>query len=306
MNLIRYLRHDVSGGVGLGLVVCITVIALVTPLLGLPDPSALSNDIFVPPSVGHLLGTDNLGRDLLSQICWGARVSVLFGLVVASGAALLGVVMGTVPGYCGGLIDDVFSRIFELFLAVPGLFIIIVVVSLFGSNILLTMAVVAATVWPATAKIMRAQVLSLKRRDFVTASMAVGASHVWILRRHVVPNGLQPVVANSTLLIGTAIVLEAGLSFLGLGDPNLVSWGKMLQASQTYYFNAWWMAVFPGVAIFLTVLGFNLAGDLVNQALSPRMRTRRMALSAAPKPERGTTGTPTVGVRAEVAGSKRA
>jgi peptide/nickel transport system permease protein len=253
------------------------------------------------------MGTDNLGRDLLSQVLWGSRVSILFGIVVACGSALFGIVMGAIPGYCGGLVDDLCSRLFELFLAVPALFIIIVVVSLFGANILLTMIVVAATVWPGTAKIMRAQVLSLKRRDFVTASMAVGASHWWIVRRHVVPNGLNPVIANSTLQIGTAIVLEAGLSFLGLGDPNLVSWGKMLRGAQTYYFNAWWMAAFPGAAIFLTVFGFNLVGDLVNQALSPRLSTRPARLPQATSLQ-GTSSSANSTMRAQpgIVGSKRA
>jgi peptide/nickel transport system permease protein len=167
------------------------------------------------------------------------------------------------------------------------------------------MIVVAGTVWPGTAKIMRAQVLTLKRRDFVTASLGVGASHWWILRRHVVPNGLQPVIANSTLQIGTAIVLEAGLSFLGLGDPNLVSWGKMLRAAQTYYFNAWWMAAFPGLAIFLTVFGFNLVGDLVNRALSPRLSVKQRKKISTASVESSATSPRAMGVQPRIVDSKR-
>jgi peptide/nickel transport system permease protein len=173
------------------------------------------------------------------------------------------------------VVDDIASRLFEIILAVPGLFVIILVVTLFGSNLITTMLVVGMWVWPSNARIMRAQVLSGKRRDYVTAATILGASDGRILLRHVIPNSLPPLIANSTLQIGFAIALEAGLSFIGLGDPNIVSWGQMLNTAQSRYATAWWMAVFPGLAISLLVLAFNLVGDAVTRVLSPQFLVER-------------------------------
>jgi len=258
---------------GLCIVGAAVVIALITPALPLPDPTALSADTYASPSPAHLFGTDNLGRDVFSSVLWGTRLSLLFGVVVASLSAVLGIVLGTLPGYFGGIVDDAFSRFFELFLSIPALVLLIVVVTILGTNLFVIMVIVGLTVWPSTAKIMRAQVLSQKQRDYVMAARAAGARDFWIMTRHIVPNAVQPVIANSTLLIGSAIVLEASLSFLGLGDANIISWGRLLRSAQAYYYNAWWMGVFPGLAITVTVLGFTLLGDALNRILSPTERT---------------------------------
>jgi peptide/nickel transport system permease protein len=258
---------------GFTIVLGLVIAAAITPFLPIEVPTALSNDTYAAPSEAHIFGTDHLGRDVFSGVMWGAQVSLLFGVVVALLSGFIGTLLGTIPGYYGGLIDDVFSRFFELFIAIPALVLIIVIVTLFGAQTLLIMLVVGLTIWPSNAKIMRAQVLSLKHREYITASHAAGAGDVWVMRKHIIPNAIQPVIANATLQMAGAIVLEASLSFLGLGDPNVISWGRMLRIAQTYYFNAWWMAFFPGIAIFLAVLGFTLVGDAVNRALNPRSRT---------------------------------
>jgi peptide/nickel transport system permease protein len=258
--------------VGFGILAVVGAAALCTPFLNLPDPFALSSSTFSAPVRDHLMGTDNLGRDTFSAVMWGSRVSLAFGVAVAALSAALGTVAGMIPGYFGGIVDDIFSRLFEIFLSIPALILVVVVVSVFGTNIFLLMLVVGLTIWPSNAKIMRAQVLSLREREYVSAARASGATDVRILRQHVLPNAIQPVVANSALQMAGAVVLEASLSFLGLGDPNLISWGRMLQTAQAYYFNAWWMAAFPGAAILITVLGFNLVGDAVSRLLNPRTR----------------------------------
>ena len=272
-QLWRVFTESRSSLLGCVVLLALLVATVITPFLPIAEPSALSTDTYAAPSEAHLFGTDHLGRDVFSGVMWGARISLLFGVVVALLSGLVGTVLGTIPGYYGGLVDDIFSRFFELFVAIPALILIIVIVTLFGAQTLLIMLVVGLTIWPSNAKIMRAQVLSLKHRDYVVASHAAGAGDVWVMRKHIVRNAIQPVIANSTLQMAGAIVLEASLSFLGLGDPNVISWGRMLRIAQTYYFNAWWMAFFPGMAIFLAVLGFTLIGDTVNRALNPRSRT---------------------------------
>jgi peptide/nickel transport system permease protein len=250
--------------------------ALLAPLLGLPGPTDQVFDLYTGPSLQHPFGTDNLGRDVFSGVVWGTRVSLTFGIVVALMSAIIGTLIGAASGYFGGAIDDIVSRLFEIILAVPGLFVIILIVTLFGSNLVTTMLVVGAWVWPSNARIMRAQVLSGKQRDYVTAATILGASHARILFRHVIPNSLPPLIANSTLQIGFAIALEAGLSFIGLGDANVISWGQMLNQAQSRYAAAWWMAVFPGVAISILVLGFNLVGDAITRVLNPQFSAARV------------------------------
>lgn len=269
-NVWNEIRHDLISVGGLFIVSAVILAALATPYLNLPDPYAQSTQTYAPPSRQHLLGTDHLGREILSGIMWGSRISLVFGLIVALISGLIGTLLGMVAGYYGGIVDDVLARLFEVFLAVPALLLIIVVVALFGPEIIFIMVVVGVTIWPSNAKIMRAQVLSLKQRDYVTASIATGATNRWVLVHHLIPNGINPVIANSALQIASAILLEAGLSFLGLGDPNIISWGRMLYIAQNYYFSAWWMAVFPGLCISATVLAFNVLADALNRALAPR------------------------------------
>ncbi len=251
------------------------VAALSAPISGLPSPYDQSFELYQAPSLQHLFGTDNLGRDVLSGVVWGTRVSLAFGVVVALISAVVGLFLEAISGYVGGKVDDVASRLFEIIIAVPSLFVIILIVTLFGANLTTTMLVVGMWIWPSNARIMRAQVLSGKQRDYVTAAILLGASHPRVLLRHVIPNSMPPLIANSTLQIGFAISLEAGLAFIGLGDPNIFSWGQMLNAAQARFGSAWWMAIFPGLAISSLVLAFNLMGDAVARILNPQMRVVR-------------------------------
>jgi peptide/nickel transport system permease protein len=269
----RQFRRERMAVLGLGLIGLAVIIALTAPLAPY-RPSAQSTDILMGPSRAHWLGTDDLGRDIFSRILWGSRASVLFGVVVAGISLIVGVLLGSLAGYFGGWIDDALSRFFEVFIMIPSLFLIILIVAIFGANLGLIMVVAGLTIWPTNAKLTRAQVLTLKHEGYVDAARAAGAGHAQLLVGHILPNGLYPVIANSALQMAAAIMLEASLSFLGLGDPNIVSWGQILKSGQNYLVLAPWISVFSGIAIFLAVLAFNLVGDGVNFALNPRLRVR--------------------------------
>jgi peptide/nickel transport system permease protein len=256
--------------VGLLLVGGAVLIAVFAPLISPYDPLSLQDDVLAPPNSRHLLGTDNIGRDMLSQLIYGTRVAFVFGV----GAAGLSLIVGTISGYVGGALDDVISRFIEMVLMIPQFLLFATIVALFGNNIYYAMILVGLTWWPTNARIARAQVLTIKNRAFVRAAIASGASHTRILIYHILPNSIQPVIANSTLQMAYAILFEAGLSFLGLGDPNHPSWGQLLSQASRHK-AAWWMAVFSGAAIFLLVLGLNLMGDGVNTMLNPRLRRRK-------------------------------
>ena len=258
-----------------GLIVMLIAIfvALAAPWLAPEGPSHLYDELLAAPSSQHPFGTDHLGRDVLSIIIWGTRISLLFALGVAGLSMLTGILLGALPGYYGGRIDDAFSRFFEVFLMIPRFFLIILVVAVFGQNIGFTAVVVGLTSWVTNARLTRAQVLTIKERAFVKASAATGASQGRVLFRHVLPNGLYPVIANTSLEMAGAIITEAALSFLGLGDTNHQSWGQLLFAAQQHI-HSWWLAVFPGLAITLLVLAFNLIGDGISYAFNPRLRGR--------------------------------
>jgi peptide/nickel transport system permease protein len=256
---------------GLTFVLALVLVALGAGLIAPGDPFAVSNVVLSPPSAAHLFGTDNLGRDVFSGVVYGARVSLLVGFVSALAATLIGIVIGGLAGYFGGLLDDGLMRLTEVFLVVPRFFLALIVVVLLGSNIWLIVLVLSLTYWPLTARVLRAQILTVRTRDYVQAARAVGTPELRILLRHVLPNALPPVIAQASLQIGSAILVEAGLSFLGLGDPNVMSWGAMLNDAQQFIFNAWWMSVFPGLAIMLTVLGVNLVADALTEAWDPRL-----------------------------------
>jgi peptide/nickel transport system permease protein len=209
---------------------------------------------------------------MLAQLVYGARVSLTIGLVAASISLVVGVVIGSVAGYFGGWVDLILSRLTDMFLIIPAFFLIIVVVATLGSGIVYVMIVIGLTAWPTSARLMRAQTLSLRERTFIQALRALGESGPRILFRHIVPNGIQPLIANASLDIASAILIEAGLSFIGLGDPNKATWGRMIFDGRTTILTAWWASVLPGIAIIVTVLGFYLVGDGISYVLSPRSR----------------------------------
>ncbi|MDP9311842.1 MAG: ABC transporter permease [Chloroflexota bacterium] len=269
----RFCRQP-AGLLGTALLMLLVVLALSAKQIALYDPFATSNDVLQPPSATHPLGTDDLGRDLFSAVVHGARVSLLVGLVSAFTATVIGVVVGGLAGYSGGFVDDALMRVTELFQIIPRFFLALIVVALLGSSIWLIVVLLGLTYWPGTARLLRAQVLTLRTREYVLAARAVGVPEARILLRHVLPGALPVVCTQAALHVGGAILIEAGLSFLGLGDRNVVSWGALLNDAQQFVRAAWWMSAFPGLAITLTVLGSNLLADGLNEAWDARLAGR--------------------------------
>jgi peptide/nickel transport system permease protein len=225
------------------------------------------------PSAAHWLGTDGFGRDILTRVIWGGRVSLEIGLLATGLSVIVGTVLGGIAAYFGGAVDTAIMRVADVFMAIPALFLILVVVALFGAGLMNTAAVIGLVTWAQVARIVRGECLTLRARDFVDAARALGASHRRILGRHVLVNALPVVIVQATLLLGQTILIESGLSYLGLGaQPPLPSWGNMIVEGRQFLASAWWVATFPGVAIFVTVLGFNLFGDGLRDALDPRLR----------------------------------
>lgn len=236
------------------------------------DPFATRFPALQPPSPAHWLGTDDLGRDTFSGVVTGARASLLVGIATATVAGLLGTAVGAVAGYYGGLVDDALMRVTELVQIVPRFFLAIIVAALFGPSLAFLTLLLALTFWPTTARIVRSQILTLRQREWVVAARAIGVREPRILIRHVVPHALGLIIVTGALQIGAAILVEASLSFLGLGDRSVISWGYMLNNAQPFLRVAWWLSVFPGLALVLTVLGTNLLGDALYANWDPSRR----------------------------------
>ncbi len=264
----RYLSNR-YGFVGLIIFLVMVFLAVFAPQIAPYRPGEMKRDVLVEPNFSHLFGTDHLGRDVFSRVVFGTRTSLLVGFVAAGLSALIGTLIGTMSGYYGGLVDEVVSKIIDTFLMIPVFFLILIIVAIFGRNLFYIMLVIGLTTWPSNARIMRAQTLSIKERAFVKIARSNGERTPRIIFTHIIPNGMYPVIANSALQIGGAILTEAALSFLGLGDPNVVSWGKMISEGKSYMTFAWWIIVFPGIFTVLTVIGFSFIGDGLQQALYP-------------------------------------
>jgi peptide/nickel transport system permease protein len=265
----RFLGH--RAGVLAGLyVAALVLIMLGAQLLPGPDPHEISSEVMLPPSAAHLLGTDELGRDVLLGIIHGIRVSLTVGFAAALGATVIGILVGAMAGFYGGLLDLVFMRVSEVFQVVPSFILAAVIVALSGPGLSQVVAVIALLAWPQVARLMRGEVMRVKQLEFVDAVRCLGVRESAILAGEVVPNALAPALAAGSLIVGHAILLEAALAFFGLSSVDVVSWGRMLNSGQRFLFNAWWLSVFPGAAIFVTVLAFNLLGDALGSALNPR------------------------------------
>jgi peptide/nickel transport system permease protein len=247
-------------------------VAALAPLLSPGNPLFATAPPMQAPGWDYPFGTDFVGRSVLAMMIWGVRVSLLFAFGAAGISLLVGVLLGALSGYFGGLIDDALSRLFEIFFIIPRLFLIILVIALFGSQLWLTVIVVGVTIWPSNARIMRAQVLALKQRGYVQAALVAGGGHLDVIFGHIVPNGIAPVLANSTLQMAYAVLIEAGLSFLGLGDPNVASWGQLLYWGQSYLASAPWMVIFPGAGLALLLLSLHLMGSALQNRLNPRLQ----------------------------------
>ena len=231
---------------------------------------------FVPPGEeGMLLGSDSLGRDVAAGIAHGARISLMVGAVSTVAALLIGVTLGAFAGYLGGVADDAVMRFTEFFQTIPSFVFAILLVAIFTPTIGSVVFAIAVVSWPPVARVVRAEFLSLRSREFVQAAEVLGKSRLSIVLTDILPNALSPIVVLSSLMVASAILLESALSFLGLGDPNLMTWGFLIGAGRSVIRLAWWMSVFPGLAIFLTVLALNLVGEGLSDALNPRLARRR-------------------------------
>jgi len=233
------------------------------------DPFATRFTALQAPSPAHWLGTDDLGRDTFSGVLAGARASLFVGIATAAVAGLLGTAVGAVAGFYGGPVDDALMRLTELVQIVPRFFLAILVAAIFGPSLAFLTLLLALTFWPTTARLVRSQILTLRQREWVVAARAVGLGEIRILVRHVIPHALGLIIVTAALQIGAAILVEASLSFLGLGDRSVISWGYMLNNAQPFLRVAWWLSFFPGLALVLTVLGTNLVGDALYAIWDP-------------------------------------
>jgi peptide/nickel transport system permease protein len=273
MRLIVAMRLDGPSLSALLLLVGILLFAALAPLFS-ADANAMTDLSFAPPSLDHLMGTDDLGRDVFSRFANGARTSLAVGILAAFTSCFIGIGIGALAGYSGGIVDTALMRVSELFQVIPRFFLALLVIALFGSNFLFIVLTIGLLGWPEVARITRAEFLSLREREYVMAAQAVGLGKTAIMFTEILPNALPPLIVAMTMQVSSAILLEAGLSFLGLGDPSNPSWGLMLNEAQQFLTRAWWTAVFPGVGILITVAALNVFGDHLTDALNPRLRGR--------------------------------
>jgi peptide/nickel transport system permease protein len=264
-------RLAVIGGI---VTACLALLALAAPLIAPWDPNRPDiKKILTAPSGEHLLGTDQLGRDVLSRMLFGARVSLAVGFVSVGIAAFIGIALGAAAGYHGGMIDGMIMRLVDLMLVFPRFFLLLAVLAFLKPSIWTIMTVIGLTGWMGVARLVRAEFLALKEREFVIWSQSIGAPALRIIWRHILPNAMAPVLVAMTLGIPAAILTESGLSFLGLGvQPPRATWGNILNEGKDAIELAWWLSVYPGVAILLTVLSYNLLGEGIRDALDPRLR----------------------------------
>ena len=276
MRFWRVFLRNRGAACGLALLLLVCLLAALAPILFPTSPWDMAGAPFSHPGEdGFLLGSDSLGRDVAAGIAYGAHVSLLVGAVSTLVALLLGVTLGALAGYLGGWVDDAVMRFTELFQTMPGFVLAVVIVAIFTPSLASIVFAIAMVSWPPVARVVRAEFMSLRSREFVQAAEVLGRSRLSIVLRDILPNALGPVIVLGSLTVASAILLEAALSFLGLGDPNLMSWGYMIGAGRSVIRLAWWMSVFPGVALFLTVLSLNLVGEGLTDALNPRVARRR-------------------------------
>jgi len=256
------------------IIIGLIVIAIFAPAIARCDPSAINiKDAYMPPSSAHIMGTDELGRDLFSRMVFAVRIALLVGIVAVGIASIIGVILGSIAGYAGGAIDNLIMRFTDVMLCFPVLFLILAVVAVIGPGIMNIMVVIGFTSWMGVARLIRAEILSLKTREYVMAARALGRRDVYIVAKHLIPNSLGPVIINFIFGISGAILTESALSFLGLGvQPPVPSWGNILMQGKDALGVAWWIMFFPGIAILVTVLAFNMLGEGLKDLLQPRIR----------------------------------
>lgn len=267
----RYSRSR-SGVLGLVIFTIILIVAALAPVLYPGDPFEIVDKPFLPPFGEYLFGTDNLGRNIGAGLAHGARTSLLIGVVATLIAVVLGIVIGGLAGYYGGVLDDALMRVTEFFQTIPYFIFAIVLVAILSPSVESIVIAIATVSWPPVARLVRGEFIAMRNRDFVAASVCLGTSDFAIITRDILPNCLSPVIVTGSLMVAMAILIESALAFLGLGDPNVMSWGFMIGSGRTYLRTAWWICVLPGTAILLAVLSINLVGEGLNDALNPRLR----------------------------------
>ena len=270
----RRFSHNPLAMAGSAIIALLFVVAVLAPVIAPYDPNLIdTGHILSAPSAGHLLGTDELGRDVFTRMLYSTRISLLVGFVAVGLATVIGVFVGAVSGYYGGWLDSVLMRFVDIMLCFPTIFLILAVIALLEPSIWNIMIIIGITGWMGVSRLVRAEFLTLKERDFVVASKASGAKDLRIIFRHVLPNAMAPVMVSAVLGVGGAILIESSLSFLGLGvQPPDPSWGNMLTAGKDNIEIAWWLSLYPGLAILVTVLGYNLLGEGMQDALNPRLK----------------------------------
>lgn len=261
-----------AGVVGLVLLALVGLMAVVAPLLYSTSPWEMTGIPFSRPGEnGMLLGSDTLGRDIAAGIVHGARVSILIGFASTATALGIGVLLGCIAGYAGGAVDAAIVRFTEIFQTIPSFVLAILFVAILTPSITTIILAIGLVSWPPLSRLTRAQVKTISQREFVQAARCQGQSTISVVLRHVLPNAVSPIIVAGSLTVAAAILIEAALSFMGLGDPNFMSWGYMIGAGRTVIRQAWWMSVFPGIAILLTVVAINLVGEALNDTLNPRI-----------------------------------
>lgn len=260
--------------IGIILFLILVLVAILAPFIATKDPFFLNDDLISKPSSEYLFGTDGLGRDVFSMVIYGSRTSLKIGITVALVSSIIGTLVGGVSGYLGGKVDKVISELINVFMMLPSFFLILIIIAIYGSSLTNIILVMALTSWTGTARLMRSQAMAIKERTFVKSAKTIGESNFSILFRHIIPNGIFPIIADSTMAISSAILSESGLSFLGLGDPNIVSWGKIIAQGKGYLPDSWWICTFPGLAIVFTVLTFYLIGEGINKVLNPKLKEK--------------------------------
>lgn len=264
-------RLAVIGGI---IVLMLFTIAVLAPFIAPYNPDAINvKHVLEPPSLAHPFGTDDLGRDILSRVIYGSRISLAVGFVAVGIATLIGIILGALSGYYGGWTDTIVMRFVDIMLAIPTFFLILAVIAMLEPSIWNIMIVIGVTSWMGVSRLVRAEFLSLKEREFVLAARALGASDFRIIFKHILPNAMSPVLISAVLGIAGAVLVESALSFLGIGvQPPTASWGNILTIGKDNIEIAWWISVFPGLAIFVTVLAYNLLGEGVRDSIDPRLK----------------------------------
>ncbi len=272
----RVFRRNKAAMLGLVLLSGVILAMLLGPVLYPVPPFDIVGTPFTPPfeTASAPLGSDYLGRDILAGMAVGGRATLLVGLAAAAITVTIGLAVGSLAGYFGGWVDEALSRFTEIFQVMPSLLFAMVLMTLFDPSLTTAIVAIGMVTWTSTARLARAEFMRLRKLEYVSAARALGAGDLRLMLREILPNAAPPLIVSATLIIGVAILFEAGLSFLGLSDPNVMSWGLMIGANRKYVLDAWWAVTFPGLAIFLTVLAVSLVGDGLNDAMNPKMHQR--------------------------------